>query len=130
MQTPVEIDFQGMSGNKQARRDIVDHVAKLERRFGRVTSCRVSVKAPSGRHRSGGLYQIHIRLTLPNGREVNVDHTPTADERQSDFGFALNDAFKRARRQLQDHVRQLQGQVKAHDTPSIADAAKIGNEGS
>ena len=34
------------------------------------------------------------------------------DERFSDLNFALNDTFKRARRQLQDQVRELQGQVK------------------
>lgn len=29
-----------------------------------------------------------------------------------DFGFALNDAFGRARRQLQDQVRRMRGDVK------------------
>jgi hypothetical protein len=28
--------------------------------------------------------------------------------------FAINNAFKRARRQLQDQVRRMQGQVKQH----------------
>jgi hypothetical protein len=37
-----------------------------------------------------------------------------ADERHSDLPFAINDAFHRARRQLQDHVRKLQGEIKTN----------------
>jgi ribosome-associated translation inhibitor RaiA len=115
MQTPVEIDFQGMAGTPAIQAAIVVHVAELEQRYGRVTACRVVLKGPGGHHRTGGLYEVHIRLALPEGREVNIGLTAQADERHSDLTFALNDAFKRARRQLQDHVRHLQGQVKQHE---------------
>ena len=42
-----------------------------------------------------------IYLSLPEGREVNIGRTPQNDERYADIDYALNDAFKRARRQLQ-----------------------------
>ena len=32
--------------------------------------------------------------------------------------FAVDDAFKHARRQLQDQVRRIQGHIKDHPTPS------------
>jgi cold shock CspA family protein len=73
-------------------------------------------KGPGGHHRTGGLYEVNIRLELPNGREVNVGRTAQADERQAGLSFAINDAFKHARRRLQDHVRRLQGQVKQHES--------------
>jgi ribosome-associated translation inhibitor RaiA len=114
MQTPVKIDIQGMDGNPEIRTAIVKYVAELEERYGRVTACRVVLKGPGGHHHTGGLYEVNIRLALPNGREVNVGRTAQADERHADLTFAINDAFKRARRQLQDHVRRLQGQVKHH----------------
>ena len=79
---------------------VLRYVAELESRFGRVTAGRVVVKAPGEHHRTGGLYEINIRLALPDQKEVNVGRTPRADERQSDIDFALRDAFKRARRQL------------------------------
>jgi ribosome-associated translation inhibitor RaiA len=120
MQTPVKIDIQGMHGNPEIRTTIAKHVAELEERYGRVTACRVVLKGPSGHHHTGGLYEVHIRLALPNGREVNVERTAQADERNSDLTFAINDAFKRSRRQLQDHVRRLQGQVKHHKGQPIA----------
>jgi hypothetical protein len=105
MQTPVDIEFQGMTANPGTEAAIAEHVAKLEQRFGRVTACRVMLKGPGGHHKTGGLYEVHIRLSLPDGREVNIGHTSQDDERHSDLDFALNDAFKRARRRLQDQVR-------------------------
>jgi len=125
MQTPAEIEFQGMTANPKAQAAIAEHVAELEQRFGRVTACRVVLKAPGGHHRTGGLYEVNIRLALPDGREVNVDRTPKADERHSNLSFAINDAFKRARRQLQDQVRELQGQVKQHASPPVGTVVQL-----
>jgi cold shock CspA family protein len=117
MQTTPEIDFQGMDATTHARARIERHIDQLETRFGRVTACRVVVKAPGGRHRTGGLYEVNIRLALPDGREAVVERTPPEDERFQDFDFALDDAFKRARRRLQDQVRRMEGRVKAHAEP-------------
>lgn len=120
MQTPLQIDFQGMDASQEARSAILRQVAQIEERFGRITAGRVVVKAPGGHHRTGGLYELTIHLSLPEGREVNVARTAHADERHADLNFALNDAFKRARRQLQDHADRLQGKVKAHGLPPTA----------
>ena len=76
-----------------------------------------SLEAPGGHHRNGGLYEINIRLALPEGREVNIGRTPQSDERHADLAYALNDAFKRARRQLQDQVDRMSGNVKTHARP-------------
>ena len=120
MQTPVQIDFQGMQANAQVRSSIEQHVAELEQRFCRVTACWVAVKGPGRHHRTGGLFEVHIRLALPDSREINVARTPPANQRHADLPFAINDAFKHARRRLQDHVRRLQGQVKQHESQPIA----------
>jgi cold shock CspA family protein len=119
MQTPVQIDFQGMNGAPDVRASIKAHIDQLEQRFGRVTACRVVVKAPGGHHQTGGLYEVNIRLALPNGREVVVGRTVQEDERHSDLTFAIGDAFKRARRRLQDQVRRLQGEIKQHEVQPI-----------
>ena len=129
MQTPIEIDFQGMNARPEIQADIAKHVAELEQRFGRVTAGRVVLKAPGSHHRTGGLYEVNIRLALPDGRDVNVDRTAKADERHSDLTFAINDAFKRARRQLQDRVRELQGQVKHHEGAMIGSVARLDPSG-
>lgn len=117
METPVQLDFQGFEAKADLRGAVERHIAQLEERFGRVTAGRVVLKAPGGHHRSGGLYEINIRLALPEGREVNIGRTPQADERHADLNFALNDAFKRARRQLQDQADRMAGNVKTHAQP-------------
>lgn len=114
METPTRIDLQG-EGLERARGAIEKQLADLESRFGRITACRITLRSPSGRHKNGGHYAIGIHLALPNGREVNVDRTPALDERHADLMFAVNDAFKRARRRLQDEADRLQGHVKQHD---------------
>jgi cold shock CspA family protein/ribosome-associated translation inhibitor RaiA len=125
MQTPVQVDFQGMEPDAATRASINEHIAKLESRFGRIISSRVVLKAPGHHHRTGGLYEVNIHLTLPNGKDVNVSRTRSLDERHSDLALAVNDAFKPARRQLQDHVRDLQGQVKSHKTQPVGVIAEL-----
>jgi cold shock CspA family protein/ribosome-associated translation inhibitor RaiA len=128
MQTTPEIDFQGMTASPQAQARIARHIDELETRFGRVTACRVVVKAPSARHHTGGQYEINIRLALPDGREAIVERTPPQDERYQDFDFALGDAFKRARRRLQDQARRLEGHVKQHLAPAIGVVRRLMRE--
>jgi len=125
METPVHVDFQGMNASDLIRESIVKHVHVLEERFGRITACRVVVKAPGEHHRTGGLYEINIHLSLPQGREIAVGRTAIADERHADPTFALNDAFKRARRRLQDQTRRMRGQVKAHEGQPAATVARL-----
>jgi cold shock CspA family protein/ribosome-associated translation inhibitor RaiA len=125
METPIQIDVQGMQATAEIRNAIAARVADLELRFGRVTACRVVLKGPGGHHRTGGLYEVNIRLALPNGREVNVGRTPTADERHSDLSFALNDAFHRARRRLQDNARRMQGAIKSHAPAPVGTVSQL-----
>jgi cold shock CspA family protein len=129
VQTPPEIEFQGMARTAAIEDAVTAHLAQLEQRWGRITACRVVLKGPGQRHRTGGLYEVHIRLALPDGREVNVERTPPADERHSDLTFALNDALKHAGRQLQDQVRRAQGQVKHHEGPPIGTVARLDPSG-
>jgi cold shock CspA family protein len=125
MQTPVEIDFQGLKGTEPLRACALKHIAVLEERFGRITACRVVIKAPSERHRTGGACEIAIRLSLPQGREVDIGRSEKPDIRHADAIVALNDAFKRARRRLQDQARRMRGVVKSHDGPPIATVRSV-----
>lgn len=114
METLPEIDFQGLEPSPAVRASIDARIERFEKRYGRITACRLVVKGPGARHQTGGLYEINIHLVLPGGREIAVERTPHLDERFADFDFALNNAFKRARRRLQDQVRRMQGQARSH----------------
>jgi len=129
MQTSAQIEFEGVESTPQLQAAIEQHIAELESRFGRVTAGRVVVKGPGDRHLSGGQYQVSIRLALPDGREVNVGRTPKQDERYGDLTFAVDNAFKRARRQLQDRARLMRGQVKQHENQPIGIVLRIDPSG-
>ena len=106
---------------------ILEEAQKLETFYPRVTSCRVVVDAPHRHHKSGVLYHVTVELGVPGGPLV-VRHEPSLhnglqngtkqskhDEaalRHKDVYVAVSDAFKAARRQLQDHVRKLRHDVK------------------
>lgn len=120
MQTPIQIDFHGVDVKADVRGAIEKHLALLEDYYGEATAGRVVLRAPSSHHRTGGLYEVNIRLSLPEGREVNIDRIAQDDKRHSDLNFAISDAFKRARRQLEQHSQRAQGKVKLHEAPPIA----------
>lgn len=125
MQTQPKIDFQGVEPSSRQQEQIMRQIEKLEDRYGRATACRVVVKGPGAHHHTGGLYEINLHLVLPDRREVAIERTPHQDERFQDFDFALNDAFKRARRRLQDQVRRMRGKVKHHETPPTGVVKKM-----
>jgi len=119
METPVHIDFQGMEPQETLRAEIAQRVAALEKRYGRITACRVTVKDAGQHHRTSGLFEVHIHLALPDRKEVNVGHKPDTDERHADVHSAINDAFKHAQRILEDDVRRMQGHVKNHEPQNV-----------
>ena len=129
MQVPVRIELQGEAHRPDVHAAIEAHVAQLEERFGRMTACQVLVDAPSARHETGGLYQVAIRLALPDSGEINIGRTPSADARNADLAFAIDHAFKRARRRLQDYARRLQGQVKQHQDQPIGTVTNLDESG-
>lgn len=125
MEKPVEISYEGFSPSDAQKALFQDKIDDLEKVFGRIIAGRISVKAPSERHRSGGLYEITIRLRLPQGKEVDVSRTPHQDERHANFDFAVNDAFKRAIRQLRENARKIEGDVKFHEEPPSGTIIKL-----
>ncbi len=125
MQIPPQIEFQGFTPSEWQRLAIEEQFEKIDKLYSSVTSGRIVVKWPGGHHRNGGQYHINIMLRLPGDKEVDVSKTPPNDERYADFRFALNDAFKRARRQLQDEVRLMQGQVKTHEPPPTGRVTRL-----
>ena len=69
MQTPVQIELEGIRKTPELQTAIDKHIVELEKRFGRVTVCRIVVKGPADRHQTGGQHEVSIRLALPDGRE-------------------------------------------------------------
>lgn len=112
METPLKVSFQGGDTSEALSQVITGHVETLEQLYGRMTACHVVVKIPDKHHRTSNLFSVNIHLTLPGGIDINVDHTPQADDRFASPQFAVNDAFRRAKRLLKDRAKKQRGEVK------------------
>jgi hypothetical protein len=112
VKTQLKISFQGSEPSEALRRMIEEHVEALEHVHGRLTACHVVIRVPDKHHRTSGLYSANIHLTLPGGIDINVDHTPQADDRFANPQFAVTDAFRRAKRLIKEHVHKQRGEVK------------------
>ena len=114
MKVQPEITYRGFQP-MEAQIEAVDrHITQFEKAFPHTTSLTVVITCPPKHHRHGELFEISIRARMPTGKEVDVTHQREDDERYADFYFALNDSFKRARRQLKDKATRLRGEVKSH----------------
>lgn len=115
-----KIDFQGMEETRRLRGAIEERVAELARLYKAVEACRVvATGARAGKRQ--GLYEIEIGITLADGRDIKIGRNRGPDERYEDFGFALDDTFRRARRRLKDHFRgskTLKGKQSESASPS------------
>lgn len=125
METLPEIVFEGMPPSDAVKARIEAEIEKLARFHDRITACRVVITAPHRHHHKGKLYDARIHLTLPGQRDVVVGGSTAADHSHEDVYVAIRDAFQAARRQLQTHVRKLDGKVKAHEVPPVGRVARL-----
>jgi ribosome-associated translation inhibitor RaiA len=102
MQITPEITFEGSEPSPAARQVILKEIERLETHNQRITGCRVTVIAPSQKHRHGTGFRVHIWLTIPPHENIVVNHTATDDARHEHAQVAIKDAFAAARRQVDD----------------------------
>ncbi len=125
---PLQITFLHAEATPYIEEFIRAEAAKLERFYPRIIGCRVTAEHGSGRE-LGNLWHIRVELSVPGG-EIVVQSEPSLGgmarrteqaamrksmevrrERQI-VHRAVRDAFKAARRQLQDYARKQRGDTK------------------
>lgn len=107
MKSEPTINFRGVPEGAGLEEKVRRRALRLDRYYDDIQRCQVWVEAPHGHHRQGRLYEVRIRLTVPDG-EIVVDGQPQND----DVSIALRSAFDAARRQLEDYARRRRGDVK------------------
>jgi cold shock CspA family protein/ribosome-associated translation inhibitor RaiA len=128
---PLQISFRDMKPSEAVDARVREEVSKLETFYQGIISCRVVVELPHKHHKRGDLYHVRIDLTVP-GAELVVKREPSpqaglrqvdsekqlksseAHAAHKDVYVVIRDAFKEARRQLQDFARRERGQTKVH----------------
>jgi cold shock CspA family protein/ribosome-associated translation inhibitor RaiA len=125
MQVPLEIAFQSCEPSEEIRSEIERHAARLEKFSDHITACHVTVTAPATRHRQGNLFTIHIRVAMPQHKDVIVTKSHGDVAEHEHVLVAIKDAFGLAQRQVEDAVRDMRGEVKHHETEDHGRVARF-----
>lgn len=116
MQSPVQIEYDGLPPSEAVSAKIQSHIDHLERLFPRIIDARTVVEQTSHRHRKGNLYHVRIEVNVPGERLV-VNRDPGKNMAHTDVYVAVRDAFQAMQRILQDYARKQRAEVKHHDAP-------------
>jgi len=118
MAIPLEITFHNMAASQSLSADIRKRVAKLEKFYGRLISCRVSIEARSKQHRKGNEYEVHVDMHAPHGHLVVSREPHHLKERhaRADVRASVREAFKAAEEKLRAFGDIQHGEVKPHAT--------------
>lgn len=128
MPFPLQITFRNLPHSDVLETWIRDWAAKLDRVSDRIERGEVVIELPHRRHRHGQQFHVRIHLAVP-GEDVVIDRDPGPDEAHEDPYVAVRDSFHAARRQLEDRVRLLRGDVKAHAEPAQGRVVYLDAEG-
>ena len=117
MQVPIQISFDGLGHSDALEFAIQSKIRQLERLCPALISARVMVGLSERRQQQGRLFRFRIDMTLP-GHEIIVDRDPSEHHSHEDPYVALRDAFRAARRQLEDYIRiNFRGKKRQHVGP-------------
>lgn len=122
MSFPVLITYRGVDSSEVLTRLVNNEAAKLGKYFDGIMRCRVLVERQAAHHHSGAPF--HVRLTLavpgaeliiagepavraPNDEQpVRTHKSDEIDAVYKDPVLTVREAFRRARRRLQDYAKR------------------------
>jgi len=108
MQTPLQTSFEGISHSDAITTRVEDEAAKLEQYYDRITSMRVVIARPQHRRQKGDEYEVRIHMTVPGAPDIAIGRDGASSGAHEDIKVAIRDAFKAAKRQLQDLAEKRQ----------------------
>ena len=107
MNTPVEIHFHGIDKSEAVETRVREKVAKLEKHFGRMTSCRVVLEVPHRSPAKPKVYQIKIEIGVPRRKPVVICHEREGSHANEELPLAIRDAFETATRKVDDVAHKV-----------------------
>jgi hypothetical protein len=106
-----DIIFRDLPSSPALVETIEKWVARLEHLEPRIHRIQVVVELPHRHQRSGQVFHVRLEIALPD-RTIVVGREPEIDGAHTDAYVAIADAFRAARRQLQDVIQIRRGDVK------------------
>jgi len=116
MQVPVEIAFHNIQRSDWVEQEIRERIARLERIFERLVTCRVRVERRATNASNSIPPVVRIEIGVPGHKDLVVSHEPEHLQQKfadPDMRNAINEAFRIAERQLVAFKEQIKGRTKA-----------------
>ena len=115
LQVPLEIGFHNIESSAWAENEIRTRVAKLEKLYDRLVSCRVPVDQRANNSNATIPPVVHIELGIPGRKDLVVSHEPDHLQRKfqtPDLHNAINEAFRIAEDRLAELKTKREGRTK------------------
>jgi ribosome-associated translation inhibitor RaiA/cold shock CspA family protein len=115
MQVPVEIAFHNIERSAWAEEEIRARIAKLERIYDRLITCRVRVDQRASNTTGTIPPVVRIELGIPGHKDLVVSHEPDYLQHKfqsPDLHNAINEAFRIAEDRLVELKNRRQGRSK------------------
>jgi cold shock CspA family protein/ribosome-associated translation inhibitor RaiA len=110
---PLQITFRHLAPSPALETRIRTLATRLDKFSHHIMRCHVIVEPRSHHPHQGALFDFRIDITLPD-EEIAIRHAHPADHAHEDPYVALRDAFRAARRRLEDYERKRRLDVKSH----------------
>jgi len=124
----LQITFRGMPHSDALEAHATRRVAKLDRFFDRITSCRVVIESTGDHqirhHRHGRRFHVSIDIVVPRS-ELAIAKSPPDRDVVEDPHSAMESAFDDAERRLEDWSQRIRGEVKSRHLPPVGRVTKI-----
>ena len=99
--TQVEVHFHGIEKSDAIEQRVREKVARLQKLFERMTSCRVGIEVPQrSTPQKPKVYLIKIEIGMPRRKPIVVSHERIGSHANEELGLAIRDAFEVAMRKL------------------------------
>lgn len=115
LQIPPEIAFHNLESIPWAEQEIRARIAKLEKMYERLVTCRVRVDQRNDNATHTIPPVVRIEMGVPGRKDLVVSHEPDHLQHKfqnPDLHNAINEAFRIAEEQLSEYKRQLQDRGK------------------
>ncbi len=105
MQLPLQVTFRHMDPSPALEGRIRELATRLEKFSDQIMHCHVIVEAPHKYHHQGGLFEVRMDITVPDS-QIAIRWSHPNRHSHEDAYVALRDAFRAARRKLEDFERE------------------------
>ncbi len=109
---PVEVHFHGIEKSQAIEQRVREKVARLEKVFGCMTSCRVGIEASQRTPQKPKVFLVKIEIGVPRRSPIIISHQRKGSHASEELMLAIRDAFGAAERKVDGAAARIAQRAK------------------